>query len=202
LTSASPHYEDAPHTLIHKSNSTTKKLCRDLQIKIARIQKESVTTMVNLFHHWQQQETSSVIISLGSPRTINSKLCETLFHGILNFMKAEGILKDHRDKKSEHKTKTLIYKPEDEILVHTSAAGMFLKEVQVGSQLKKGQKIGEVRDLYSGKRLEQLVSPENGFLITLRQYPIVYEREPIATILSAKDNWGKISRVIKSIVNG
>ena len=77
---------------------------------------------------------------------------------------------------------------------------MFLKEVKVGNELKKGQKIGEVRDLYSGKRLEIITSPEDGFLITLRQYPIVYEKEPIATILSAKDNWEKISYAFKSIV--
>ena len=202
LTSAPPHYEDAPHTQIYKSNSTTKKLCRDLKIKIARQQKESSTQMVNLFHHWQEQETSSVMISLGSPRTINPKECKILFQGILNFMKAEGILKDNRSKKSGYKTKTQIYRPDDEISVQTTTAGMFLKEVQVGSQLKKGQKIGEVRDIYSGKRLEQLISPEEGFLITLRQYPIVYEKEPIAIILSSKDNWGKIGRAIKSIVKG
>ena len=77
---------------------------------------------------------------------------------------------------------------------------MFLKEVKVGNQLEKGQKIGEVRDLCSGKRLEVITSPEDGFLITLRQYPIVYEKEPIAIILSAKDSWQKMGYALKSIV--
>ena len=77
---------------------------------------------------------------------------------------------------------------------------MFLKEVKVGSHLKKGQKIGEVRDIYSGKRLEELTAPVEGLLITLRQYPIVYEKEPIAVLLSGKDNWQKIGHAIKSIV--
>ena len=115
-------------------------------------------------------------------------------------MKAEGILKDNRGKKIENKTKTRIYKPDEEISVQTSTAGMFLKEVKVGNQLEKGQKIGEVRDLYSGKRLEVITSPEDGFLITLRQYPIVYEKEPIAIILSAKDSWQKIGYAFKSII--
>lgn len=202
LTSAPPHYEDAPHIQIHKPDSRTKKICRDLQMQTARRQKESSTQKVNLFHHWQEQEISSVMVSAGSPRTINPKQCEILFQGILNFMKAEGILKDHRDKKPENKTKIRIYQPDEEISVRTSTAGMFLKEVKVGSHLKKGQKIGEVRDLYSGKRLEELTSPGDGSLITLRQYPIVYEKEPIALILSAKDNWQKIGHAIKSIVKG
>ena len=119
----------------------------------------------------------------------NLQQCENLFQGILNFMKAEGILKDHRNKNSENKGKTRIYQPDEEILVKTSTAGIFLKEVKVGSYLKQGQKIGEVRDIYSGKKLEELISSEDGFLITLRQYPIVYEKEPVAIILKAKNSW-------------
>ena len=85
-------------------------------------------------------------------------------------------------------------------MVRTSTPGMFLKEVKVGKFLKKGQKIGEIRDIYSGKRLEELVTPEDGLLVTLRQYPIVYEKEPIAIILSGKDPWQKLGRAFQSIV--
>ena len=69
-------------------------------------------------------------------------------------MKAEGILKAHRNKKPENKIKTRVYYPDEEVLVRTSAPGMFLKKVKVGNFLKKGQKIGEVHDIYSGKILE------------------------------------------------
>ena len=189
LNSAPPHYEDAPHIQVYKSDNSVKKMCRDLKIETVRKQKEYSTQKVNLFHHWQEQEISSVMISAGAPRTINLQQCENLFQGILNFMKAEGILKDHRNKNSENKGKTQIYKPDEEILVKTSTAGIFLQEVKVGSYLKQGQKIGEVRDIYSGKRLEELISPEDGLLITLRQYPIVYEKEPVAIILIAKKSW-------------
>ena len=187
LQSAPPHYEDAPHIQIYKPDGRAKKMCRDLQIETVRRQKESSTQKVNLFHQWQ--DISSVIMSAGSPRTINPQQCETLFQGILNFMKAEGILKDHRNKKPEHKTKTRIYQSDEEISVRTTTAGMFLKEVKVGSHLKQGQKIGEVRDISSGKRLEEITAPEDGLLITLRQYPIVYEKEPMAIILTAKKSW-------------
>jgi len=187
LQSAPPHYEDAPHIQSYKPDGREKKMYRDLQIEIVRRQKESSTQKVNLFHQWQ--DISSVILSSGAPRTINLKQCETLFQSILNFMKAEGILKDHRNKKSEHKTKTRIYQSDEEIAVRTTTAGMFLKEVKVGNYLKQGQKIGEVRDIYSGKRLEEITAPEDGLLITLRQYPIVYEKEPMAIILTAKKSW-------------
>jgi len=187
LQSAPPHYEDAPHIQTYKPDGRVKKMYRDLQIETVRRQKESSTQKVNLFHQWQ--DISSVILSAGSPRTINLQQCETLFQSILNFMKTEGILKDHRNKKSEHKTKTRIYQADEEIAVRTTTAGMFLKEVKVGNYLKQGQKIGEVHDIYSGKRLEEIMAPEDGLLITLRQYPIVYEKEPMAIILTAKKSW-------------
>jgi uncharacterized protein len=187
LQSAPPHYEDAPHIQSYKPDGREKKMYRDLQIETVRRKKESSTQKVNLFHQWQ--DISSVILSAGSPRTINLQQCETLFQSILNFMKAEGILKDHRNKKSDHKTKTRIYQSDEEIAVQTTTAGMFLKEVKVGNYLKQGQKIGEVRDIYSGKRLEEITAPENGLLITLRQYPIVYQKEPMAIILTAKKSW-------------
>jgi predicted deacylase len=187
LQSAPPHYEDAPHIQTYKPDGRTKKMCKDLQIETVRRQKESSIQKVNLFH--QLQDMSSVIVSTGSPRTINPQQCETLFQGILNFMKAEGILKDHRNKKPKHKTNTRIYQSDEEISVRTTTAGMFLKEVKVGSHLKQGQKIGEVRDIYSGKRLEEITVPEDGLLITLRQYPIVYEKEPMAIILTTKKSW-------------
>jgi predicted deacylase len=187
LQSAPPHYEDAPHIQTYKPDGIVKKMYRDLQIENVRRQKESSTQKVNLFHQWQ--DISSVILSAGSPRTINLQQCETLFQSILNFMKAEGILKDHCNKKSEHKTKTRIYQSDEEIAVRTRTAGMFLKEVKVGNHLKQGQIIGRVRDIYSGKRLEEITAPEDGLLITLRQYPIVYEKEPMAIILTAKKSW-------------
>ena len=187
LQSAPPHYEDAPHIQTYKPDGRVKKMYRDLQIETVRRQKESSTQKVNLFHQWQ--DISSVILSAGSPRTINLQQCETLFQSILNFMKVEGILKDHRNKKSEHKTKTRIYQSDEEIAVRTRTAGMFLKEVKVGNHLKQGQIIGEVRDIYSGKRLEEITAPEDGLIITLRQYPIVYEKEPMAIILTAKKSW-------------
>jgi predicted deacylase len=68
---------------------------------------------------------------------------------------------------------------------------MYLKEVKVGTTVQAGQKIGEIRDIYSGKRLEEITAPTDGFLVTLRQYPIVYEKESIALILTTKKSWRK-----------
>ncbi len=185
LQSALPHYEDAPHIQTLKLDGRIKKLCRDLKIETVRKLNES--PKVNLYSQWQ--DMVAVTLSSGSPRTVNLPQCETLFQGIINFMVAEKILKDKRKIKPAKNFPPRFYQPEDEVAVLASTAGMFLHEVKVGSPIQQGQTIGEIRDLYSGKRLEEITAPSDGFLLTLRQYPIVYEKESLATILTAKKSW-------------
>ncbi len=185
LQSALPHYEDAPHIQTLKLDGRIKKLCRDLKIETVR--KLNASPKVNLYSQWQ--DMVAVTLSSGSPRTVNLPQCETLFQGIVNFMVAEKILKDKRKIKSAKNFPPRLYQPEDEVAVLAGTAGMFLHEVKVGTSIQQGQTIGEIRDLYSGKRLEEITAPSDGFLLTLRQYPIVYEKESLATILTAKKSW-------------
>ena len=187
LQSAPPHYEDAPHIQTFKLDGRIKKLARDLKVETVRKLNES--PKVNLFSQWHSRDMVAVTLSSGSPRTVNLPQCETLFQGIVNFMVAEKILKDKRKTKPCKNTPTRFYQPEDEVAVPATTAGMFLKEVKVGTLIQQGQKIGEIRDLYSGKRLEEITAPSEGFLLTLRQYPIVYEKESLAIILTAKKSW-------------
>ncbi len=185
LQSPPPHYEDAPHIQTLKLDGRTKQLTRDLNIETVRKLNESV----NLHSHWHSQGVIAAILSSGSPRIINLPQCETLFQGIVNFMVAEGILKDKRKSKFQKILKAKYYQPGDEVTVPATKAGMFLKGVKAGSHLKKGQRIGEVLDLYSGKTLEEITAPADGLLLTLRQYPIVYEKELLATLLTTKKSW-------------
>ena len=185
LQSAPPHYEDAPHVQTLKVDGRIKQLCRDLQI--GTVKKLNESTKVNLLYQWHSHDIAAINISAGSPRTLNRPQCETLFQGIVNFMVAEKILKDNRKLKPAENTKPRFYEASDAVLANT--AGMFLKEMKVGTAIQKGQPIGEIRDIHSGKRLEEITATTDGFLVTLRQYPIVYEKEPIAIILPPKKSW-------------
>lgn len=185
LQTAPPHYEDAPHIQTLKLDGRIKKMCRDLKIDTVRELNE--TSRPNLLHHWHTHDIAAITLSAGSPRTLNRPQCETLFHGIVNFMVTEKILKGKCE--PEENSKSRFYHTKDDVYVTAATAGMFLKEVKAGTTVEAGQKIGEIRDVYSGKRLEEITAAADGFLVTLRQYPIVYEKEPVATILTAKKSW-------------
>lgn len=189
LQSAPPHYENAPHIQTLKMDGRIKKLCRYLQIETARKINEPIKA--NLLNHWHMKDITAVTLSAGSPRNLNRPQCETLFQGIVNFMVAEKILNDKRKFKSEENTKPQFYEANDEVALLAGTTGMFLKEMKVGTAVQKGQKIGEILDIYSGKRLEKITASAEGFIVTLRQYPIVYEKEPIAIILTKKKTWKK-----------
>ena len=60
----------------------------------------------------------------------------------------------------------------------------FLPAVKLGAEIETGQKIGDIVDLYSGIVLESLLSQSSGYLISLRDYPIIYEKEVLAIILN------------------
>ena len=70
-----------------------------------------------------------------------------------------------------------------EQFVFAGSGGFFLPLVQPGSEIKKGQKVGEVVDVYSGIVSESLLAQSSGYLVTLRNYPMVYQKEVLAVLL-------------------
>ena len=52
--------------------------------------------------------------------------------------------------------------------------------------MKKGDLVGQIIDPLSGKVLDDMVSPVNGILFTIREYPVVDEGSLIARILKGK----------------
>jgi uncharacterized protein len=185
IQSAPLHYVDSPHLQAIKLDGKIKKMCRDLKIQSAR----KINATASLLYHWHALGIAAVTLSTGSARTLNRPQCEALFQGIVNFMVTEKILKDNETIRHEKNTKPQFYETNDEVPVLANSAGMFLKEIKVGSIVHAGQQIGEILDIFSGNRLEEIKAPADGLIITLRQYPIVYQKEPLAIILTKKKFW-------------
>ncbi|MEE8126988.1 MAG: hypothetical protein V3T45_00405, partial [Nitrospinaceae bacterium] len=60
-------------------------------------------------------------------------------------------------------------------------------ESAIGTAMEKGDKLGEVRDLYEGVVLEEVHAPEEGYVVTLRDHPMVHEKELVAVLLREKN---------------
>ena len=73
--------------------------------------------------------------------------------------------------------------PHDVSFLNASSSGLFIPEVKHGARLKKGDLIGMIVDPLCGKVLDEVRSPIDGMLFTIRDYPIVDEGSLMGRIL-------------------
>jgi uncharacterized protein len=182
LKSAHPHYEDAPHVQWIDPDRPTKKMAQSLRIETIRELSPSPTFKLSLYSHWRDHSIPSLILSAGKPGALDRPSGDALLDGLTDLMVHTGVLFTTR--KKQEKTQLQIYPPTGQHRVVSAQAGLFVPEVAVGSFLTEGQKLGETRGVYSGKTLEEYSAPRDGYLVTLRHYPVVYEKETIATLLT------------------
>ena len=73
--------------------------------------------------------------------------------------------------------------PDDVCFLNASTGGLFVPTVKHWQKLKKGDLIGQIIDPLAGKVLDDIYSPVNGILFTIRDYPIVDEGSLIGRLL-------------------
>jgi predicted deacylase len=67
--------------------------------------------------------------------------------------------------------------------LHAEVAGMFVPCISFGREVRQGQVVGRIFDCGSATVLQELRSPVDGLLFTLREYPLVYPGNLIARVL-------------------
>ena len=181
VQSAEKHYDDAPHVQLIEPNRKRRNLARSLGLAVGREVSENPALVLNLAKRWDLMGLHPFILSAGKPQTYQPQYCDLLVDGIVNFMRSQGLLTPTREKGSQREM--AFFDAEHECPVLTRKAGLFYSEIEVGTAVDKGQKLGEVRDLYEGGLLEEVPAPEEGFVVTLREYPMVHEQECVAVVL-------------------
>lgn len=73
--------------------------------------------------------------------------------------------------------------PEDVSYLNASVGGLFIPEVHHWEKLRKGDLIGRIMNPLSGKVLDEIISPVDGILFTIREYPIVDEGSLVGRLL-------------------
>lgn len=184
LSTPASHYEDYPHFKMYDPDRRLKKTARSLGLEVARIISDLPKT--HLLCHWVENDIPSITISGGKANNLDKKYCEKVFTGIVNMMLAKKLLT--HSYKTPELSKTSLYTSKNETVLVATQAGLFVPEARTGDLLKPWQKIGAILDIYTGEILEEIISSTEGFLVTLRDYPLVYERETIAILLTKKES--------------
>ena len=174
------HYEDAPHLVCLKPDGLTKDFARSLGPQNARELENSPTFRLCLYSQWLEQKLTSVILTAGKPNHLNIPLCETLFSGLINSLLWTETLVHNRKKSKKYPVRFNCRGNEQ--FIFANSGGFFLPLIQPGSEVKKGQKVGEIVDLRSGNIHESALAKSNGYVVTLRNHPVVYQKEVLAVL--------------------
>lgn len=184
LQTGEKHYEDAPHVKLIDPSRKRRNLARNLGLHIGREITESPSLVLNLAKQWDLMGLHPFILSAGKSKIYHPQYSDLLLDGIINFMRAEGLLSYNREKASPRKM--AFFDARNECPVLTCQAGLFYPEPVIGTVVEKGSKLGEVRDLYEGVVLEEVHALEDGYMVTLRDHPMVHEKELVAVLLKEK----------------
>lgn len=124
--------------------------------------------------------TPTLVVEMGVGMRITQEYGEQLFRGILHLMKRMGIWagEDYEVKKP-----IISSGYEDVCFLNATSSGIFLKEVNHGAFLTKGELIGKIVNPMSGRVIHEIKSPVDGWLFTIREYPVVSEGSLIGRIL-------------------
>ena len=124
--------------------------------------------------------TPCLVVEMGVGMRITKEYGNQLVDGIFSLMKELGIWKGE----VKAPRKPIISKdPDDVSYLNASTGGLFVQNVRHWEVLKKGDLIGQIINPLSGKVLEDVVSPVDGILFTIREYPIVDEGSLVGRLL-------------------
>lgn len=133
-----------------------------------------------LAHSLNSTGTRCLVVELGVGQRINHKMCNKLVDGIFALMISLGMWKNEIPQRPL--PQPVVCKGDRVSFLNAEASGVFLTELKCGVNVKKGDEIGRIVEPLSGEVLSLVQSPVDGYMFTIRAYPIVYEGSLMARI--------------------
>ncbi|AGX41877.1 M14 family metallopeptidase [Clostridium saccharobutylicum] len=140
---------------------------------------ESTVLESTLTYSLNNKNIPTLLVEMGVGMRITKKYSEQLVNGIFNLMKEIGIWKGEVEPVRE----PIISKEKEVKFINAKASGIFMPCVDHLDGIKKDDKVGEILNPLTGEIEQVVISPCDGMIFTLREYPVVYEGSLIARVL-------------------
>ncbi|MCD7819750.1 MAG: succinylglutamate desuccinylase/aspartoacylase family protein, partial [Lachnospiraceae bacterium] len=122
----------------------------------------------------------TLVVEMGVGMRITREYGIQLTDGIFRIMKEMGIW---NGPVTDVRTPVVSRDPEDVTFLNAPVSGIFIKTLPHGTTLKTGDEIGTIVDPLHGTLLASITAPVDGWLFTVREYPVVDEGSLLARIL-------------------
>lgn len=127
----------------------------------------------------------SIVVEMGIGSKITKDYAEQTLEGIFRVMKELGIWKGEVSEVKE----PIIAATGAVSAIHAQRSGFFILEsINIGIMVKQGMRIGTIVSPLTGEILEEITAPKDGYLLTLREHPVVYKGGIIARICGLKED--------------
>jgi predicted deacylase len=121
----------------------------------------------------------TLVVEMGVGMRITESYCEQLLAGILNLLHKL----DMWDGETRHVRTPIVSKDRSVGFINSDAAGIFIPCAAHGSHVREGDLVGMVLGPLTGGVVENSISPCDGLLFTLREYPVVFGGSLLARIM-------------------
>lgn len=143
------------------------------------VHQESTVLESTLTYNLNNRNIPTLLVEMGVGMRITKEYGDQLVEGIFNLMKELNIWSGDSNAVREP-----IISAEKEVnIINANVSGVFMPCVKHLAEIKKGEEIGEIFNSLTGEIDEKVISPCDGVIFTLREYPIVYEGSLIARVL-------------------
>ena len=118
------------------------------------------------------QNTPTLVVEMGIGMRITKAYCDQLCDGIFKMMAELGIWEGEVN---EVREPIISDGPDDVYFLNAESAGVFVKEKEHDTEVKKGELVGRIVSPLTGDILTEVIAPGDGWLFTTREYPLVME---------------------------
>jgi predicted deacylase len=143
------------------------------------VQPEATVLESTLTYNLNNRNIPTLLVEMGVGMRITREYGDQLVDGIFNLMKQLNIWTGEVASVRE----PIISAEKQVNFINANTSGIFMPSVKHLDEIEKGAEIGEIYNSLTGEIDEKVVSPCDGVIFTLREYPVVYEGSLIARVL-------------------
>ena len=155
-------------------------LAQEMGVDFGGVRDAATVLEATLAHSLNSTGTKCLVVEMGVGERINHSMCFRLRDGILHLMHEMGMWKGEAP--ADHLADSIVCKGNKVEFLNAETSGIFITELKCGFMVEKSQEIGQIVEPLTGKILSRVISPVDGYLFTIRAYPIVYEGSLMARI--------------------
>lgn len=160
-------------------------LAQRLNIDFVWVHDAATVLESTLAHSLNSTGTKCLVAELGVGQRINHKMCNRLTLGIFNLMKDLGMWKGEIQQSLI--SNPIVCKGDNVEFLNAATSGIFITELKCGVVVAEGEEIGQIVEPMTGMVLSRVISPVEGYMFTIRAYPIVYEGSLMARIFRIRN---------------